>query len=118
MICTQTIAQKQTTQVQQVWAGYFNQTRLSDHWGLSADLHLRTREDFFTELSAGIARVGLTYYVNDHVKLTAGYAYVNHFPADSHSGISQPEHRPWQQVMWHSNSAKLRITQSVRLEER
>lgn len=111
-------AQKKTTSVQQIWVSYNNQTRLSDKWGLWDDFHLRTKEDFFDSLSTGIARVGLTYYLKDNTKLTAGYAYVNHFPADAHPDISQPEHRPWQQVQWHNRFPKLRIMQWVRLEER
>jgi len=111
-------AQKKTTSVQQIWVSYNNQTRLSHKWGLWGDFHLRTKEDFFDSLSTGIARVGLTYYLKDNTKLTAGYAYVNHFPADAHPDISQPEHRPWQQVQWHNRFPKLRIMQWVRLEER
>jgi hypothetical protein len=116
--CQANYAQKQTTHVQQTWFAFLNQTRFSDRWGMWADFHLRTREDFFSDLSSGIARVGITWYANDHVKLTAGYAFVNHFPADNHSGVSQPEHRPWQQIQWHTNSSKLKVTQAVRLEER
>jgi hypothetical protein len=111
-------AQKQTEHVQQVWVAYANQTRFSDHWGLWADFHLRTKEAFLTDLSQAIARLGLTYYVNDKVKLTAGYAYVNIFPAEGHTNVSQPEHRPWQQVQWHTNSKKMKIMQWLRLEER
>lgn len=111
-------AQKQTTSVQQIWFGYLNQTRLTDRWGLWFDGHLRTKEDFVTDLSTSIARAGLTYYVNDNLKLTAGYAYVNFFPADNHKNISQPEHRPWQQVQWHNKYPKLRLMQWLRLEER
>jgi hypothetical protein len=110
-------AQKQTTHVQQFWAAYMNQTRFSGRWGLWADFHIRTKEDFFTNFSTSITRVGLTYYANDQLKLTAGYAYVNHFPDDNLS-ISRPEHRPWQQVQWHNNSKRSRITQALRLEER
>jgi hypothetical protein len=109
---------KGTASIQQVWTGYFNQTRFSDKWGLWADLHLRTKEDFFSDISQGIARVGLMYYLHDELKLTAGYAYVNHFPAENHKNISQPEHRPWQQVQWHSRYPKLRVMQWFRLEER
>jgi hypothetical protein len=109
---------KQTESVQQVWLGYFNQTRLTNKWGLWTDLHLRTREDFFTKLSQSIVRAGLTYYLQDDVKLTAGYAWVNHFPADNHKNISQPEHRPWQQIQWHTRYPKLRLMQWFRLEER
>lgn len=110
--------EKQTTHVNQVWLAYNNQTRFSNKWGTWTDLHLRTKEDFFTNFSQSIIRVGLTYYLTDDAKLTLGYAYVNHFPADNHSEISQPEHRIWQQVQWHNRYPKIRLMQWFRLEER
>jgi hypothetical protein len=109
---------KHTESVQQVWLGYFNQTRLSNKWGVWTDLHLRTKEEFFTNFSQAIIRAGLTYYITDDAKLTVGYAFVNHFPAENHKSISQPEHRPWQQLQWHSRFTKLRVMQWFRLEER
>jgi hypothetical protein len=109
---------KQTQHVQQVWMGYFNQTRLAEKWGIWTDVHLRTKEDFFTQYSQALARLGLTYYLNNDTKFTAGYAYVNHFPADNHKNISQPEHRPWQQLQWHTRYPKLRLMNWFRLEER
>ncbi len=102
----------------QVWLGYFNQTRLSNKWGIWAEAQIRTKEDLFTNFSTGFGRVGLTYYLTDDVKLTAGYAYVNHFPADNHAKISRPEHRVWQQIQWHTKYPKLRLMQWFRLEER
>jgi hypothetical protein len=110
--------QKEVQSVQQIWAGVFNQTRFNDRWGMWADLHLRTKADFTKDFSSGILRFGLTYYLKDDVKLTAGYAFINHFPADAHPDISQPEHRPWQQIQWHNRYPKLRVMQWVRLEER
>ena len=109
---------KQVKEVTQLWTGYFAQTRLSDQWGLWTDVHLRTKENLLSDLSQGIVRVGLMYYLNDHTKLTAGYAYVNHFPAEGHTNVSQPEHRPWQQIQWHNNGPKSRLMQWIRLEER
>lgn len=109
--------QKQIAHGEQVWLAYLNQTRFSDKWGLWVDLHLRTKEEFFTNFSTGIARLGLTYYITDNTKVTAGYAFVNHFPSGS-LNISQPEHRPWQQLQWHSNYQRLRLVQYIRLEER
>jgi len=109
---------KQTEKLQQVWTGYFNQTRFSKRWGAWLDLQLRTKDDFFTEFSQSIIRPGIMYYVNDATKLTAGYAYITHYPADNHSKIAQPEHRPWQQLQWHTRYAKLRTMQWLRLEER
>ena len=110
--------EKRTAHVQQTWAAYFNQTRFSDRWGAWLDLHLRTKEDFVNDLSTGIVRGGITYYANDRLRLTAGYAFVNFFPADDHSEISRPEHRPWQQVAWNTASPKARLGNSIRLEQR
>jgi len=109
---------KNTSHLNQVWTAYFNQTRLTDKWGLWTDIHLRTKSGFVKNLSQSIARVGLTYYVTDNTKLTAGYAYVNHFPGDNHANISRPEHRLWQQVQWHNKYPRLRLMQWIRLEER
>src|SRR6186997_2449425 len=78
--------EKHTEYYNQVWLGYFNQTRFSDKLGMWVDLHLRTKEDFFTNFSQSILRFGLTYYVDDFIKLTAGYAYVSIYPADNHPG--------------------------------
>jgi hypothetical protein len=99
-----------------VWI--FNQTRFSNKWGTWTDIHLRTKEDFVSDLSQSIFRFGLTYYLNDDTKLTAGYAYVSHYPADNHKNVTMPEHRPWQQIQWHSKYSKLRLMQWFRLEER
>ena len=109
---------KQTESVQQTWLGYFNQTRFSNKWGTWTDIHLRTKEDFVSDISQSILRLGLTYYLNDDTKLTAGYAYVSHYPADNHKDVTMPEHRPWQQIQWHSKYSKLRLMQWFRLEER
>ena len=83
---------KQIQHSQQVWSGYFNQTRFSEKWGAWADVHLRTKEDFFTQYSQALVHLGLTFYLNNDAKLTTGYAYVHHFPADNHKNIAQPEH--------------------------
>ncbi|MCC6725837.1 MAG: DUF2490 domain-containing protein [Saprospiraceae bacterium] len=118
LFATTFFAQKQVQHDAQTWFGYMNQTRLTDKWGLWLDLHLRTKEDFVNDFSAGIIRLGLTYYLNDDAKLTAGYCFVNFFPADAHPDVSQPEHRPWQQIQWHTKYPKLRVMQYLRLEER
>jgi len=109
---------KQIETVQQAWFGYFNQTRFSNKWGTWTDIHLRTKEDFVSGVSQSILRFGLTYYFNDDTKLTAGYAYVSHYPAEGHENVTVPEHRTWQQLQWHSKYSRLRLMQWFRLEER
>lgn len=119
LIAAECLAQtKQTVEEEQIWLGYFNQTRFSNKWGMWMDIHLRTKENFATNFSQLLVRPGLTYYITDDVKITAGYAFVNHFPADNHKNISRPEHRPWQQIQWHTNYPKLKLMQWFRLEER
>ena len=109
---------KSTEDINQLWFGYFNQVRLTNKFGIWSDFHLRTKEEFVNNFSQSIVRLGLTYYVNDVTKLTAGYAYVSIYPADAHKKITQPEHRPWQQIQWHTKYGKKRMMQWVRLEER
>lgn len=109
---------KQTTRQQQIWTGYFNQTRFSKRWGAWFDLQLRTKDDFVNELSQLLIRPGITYYLNDATKLTAGYAYIRIYPADNHPDVTQPEHRIWQQIQWHTKYSRVRTMQWLRLEER
>jgi Protein of unknown function (DUF2490) len=116
MLCAQ--SSKSTEDIQQVWLGYFNQARFSNKWGMWTDLHLRTKEDFTNNFSQAIIRLGLTYYLDNNTKLTAGYARVFLFPGDNHKQITQPEHRPWQQLQWHTSFTRTRLMQWIRLEER
>ena len=108
---------KQTEHVQQIWLAYANQTRFSDKWGMWADIHLRTKDDLVKDFSQSIVRLGLTYYLNDDTKLTAGYAYISAYQT-TNQNVTVPEHRPWQQIQWHSKYSKLRLMQWFRLEER
>ncbi len=79
---------------------------------------MRTKEDFFNNFSQSVIRLGLTYYLNEATKLTAGYAYVSIYPGDNHKNVTQPEHRPWQQIQWQNKYAKITTMQRFRLEER
>jgi len=120
LLCARfSIAQtKQITTDDQVWVGYVNQTRLTDKWGILGDANLRTKRDFFTNFYHAIARAGVMYYLNDATRVAAGYAYVNNFPDIGHKDVSQPEHRPWQQIQWQTTAGKKSIAQRFRLEER
>ncbi len=100
---------------EQAWLGYFNQTRLNARWGMWADAHLR-RTDFLDRWSQHVVRAGLTYYLADNVRLTAGYACAGSYL--SPSGIIRPEHRPWQQVWWSGHTKRLNLVQWIRAEER
>lgn len=110
-------AQKTITDDQQTWLGVFSQLRFSQRWGAWTEAQFRLRDQFFGEASTGIVRLGATYYLGNDVRLTAGYAYVHHFPSGA-VHIGQPEHRPWQQVQWFQRGRYAQLMQWVRLEER
>ncbi len=107
-----------TQDEEQLWTGYFNQTRLTDKWGIWFDAHFRSTEHFVKEPSKAIGRIGVMYYLNDDLKFTNAYAFINHFPEEGHANISQPEHRIWHQLQLHTKYGKVRTMQWVRLEER
>jgi hypothetical protein len=110
--------EKQIRESTQLWAGYFAQIRLTNHWGLWTDAHLRTKQDLIVGLSQGVVRVGLMYYLTDATRVTVGYAYMNHFPNEGHASVSRPEHRPWQQIQWQQNGPRIRLTHRLRFEQR
>lgn len=111
---------KTTEQYTRTWAGYFNQTRFSNKWGAWLDAQPRSKDNFGGDgVAQLLARVGLTYYVTDNTKLTAGYAYIVDFPGDNHKNISTYEHRPWQQIQWHTKyGGNKKMMQWFRLEQR
>lgn len=108
---------KQKIIVKQIWTAYVNQAQFSKHFGTWFALHLRTKENFVNDFSQLMAQGGLSY-LTGNVRITAGYSFINFFPADNHLYISQPEHRPWQMIAWTNNSNRVRILHSFRLEER
>ena len=119
--CHSLFAQTKVTQhYNRTWTGYFNQTRLSEKWGLWADVQPRSKGDWGGEgVAQLLTRVGITYYVNDATKITAGYAYIIDFPAEGHKNIAVYEHRPWQQIQWHTKyGGNKKMMQWFRLDER
>jgi hypothetical protein len=100
------------------WLAYNNQTRLGNKWGFWLDAHLYSLDRMVSWSSQLELRPGLTYYVNDDTRLTAGYAFINNYPVAGGNRIAQPEHRGWQQVQWFTRTRRLRAMQWLRLEER
>ena len=117
VIGQQTFSQtKEFQEDEQLWLGYFNQTRFTNKSGMWLDLHLRTTGNFVDNIGMTIARAGYTYYLSDQVKLTAGYAYVTKYSTTG--GPNVPEHRPWQQIQWTEKKSWFNMMQWIRLEER
>ncbi len=99
-----------------VWFGYFNQTRISDKVGIWLDV-LARRIDWLDRWSAAAVRPGITFYLPNKVRLTAGYAYFNHYPPLGQRTI-RIEHRLWQQASWAQGDGRWHISHRLRTEQR
>lgn len=102
----------------QVWLGYFNQTRVSEKWGLWLDFGYRSNNEFVKSSFQSLVRPGVTYYINNNLRLSAGYAYFFHYPGITNRTVGQPEHRIWEQVQWTQKFKKFSLRQAVRIEQR
>lgn len=111
-------AQKEITVGEESWFGILTQTRLTDHWGIWLDAHYRVKDHFMENASLFIVRPGITYYLNNDVRLTTGYACLDLYPGEGHENVTQPEHRIWQQLQWYTKYNEIRLMQCIRLEER
>jgi hypothetical protein len=109
-------SQKMSETREQVWFGYFNQTRFTDRSGLHVDLQLRFN-DYVNQKSFSIARIGYTYFCSDQLRLTAGYGFITHYSLTA-GQPDIPESRPWQQVQWFDKKKKVSLSQYLRIEER
>jgi hypothetical protein len=109
--------EKHIHQREQLWLGYFNQTRFNNKWGMWVDVHYRMTDNFADRPFQFLFRPALTYFIKDNLRVNMGYALVQHFPAKG-LNTTRTEHRPWQQVWWNQKYPGLTTLQWLRLEQR
>ena len=102
---------------EQLWLGYFNQTRFSNKFGFWVDVHYRQTDHFIDRPFQFIFRPALTYFIKDNLRVNFGYALVKHFPAEG-MNTTRTEHRTWQQIWWNQKYPGLTTLQWLRLEQR
>lgn len=112
------IAQKTYTYNNQVWVGYYNTIRFSDHWGAGFDGSVRTKDHMLDDVSQILFRLGGTWYVRDNVRATMGYVFSEYFNNDNHPLTNRIEHRPYEMIQWFSRPGKFRLQQTARWEQR
>lgn len=105
---------------QQLWFAFFQQGRISKHWGYFLDIQHRTKNQFLYNLHTELFRAGATYYINNDLRVTAGYAFVLGFPSLTNQAFYRPEHRPWQQLMhqYTNHQKNVRFMHYLRAEQR
>jgi len=102
---------------EQLWLGYFNQTRHTDKFGLWLDVHYRQTDNFVERPFQLLIRPALNFFIKDNLRVQAGYAFVEHFPGKGLT-TSRPEHRGWQQIWFNQKYTGLTTLQWLRVEER
>jgi hypothetical protein len=102
---------------EQTWLGYFNQTRLTNKFGLWLDVQYRQTDNFIDRPFQLLIRPAVTYFIKDNLRFNVGYALVEHFPGKGLS-TTRPEHRPWQQIWWNQKYTGLTTLQWLRFEQR
>ena len=102
---------------EQLWFGYFNQTRFTNKWGMWLDVHYRQTDNFIERPFQFLVRPAVTYFIKDNLRFNAGYTFAAHFPAEGLT-TTRPEHRGWQQIWWNQKYSGLTTLQWLRLEER
>jgi hypothetical protein len=115
--CFPQSVEKHIHEREQLWLGYFNQTRLTNKFGIWFDIHYRQTDNFVDRPFQFLVRPAFMYFLRDNLRLQAGYAFVDHFPAKG-KDTTRPEHRAWQQIWWNQKYSGLTTLQWFRLEER
>jgi hypothetical protein len=115
--CVAQSVQREVHHRDQLWLGYFNQTRLTNKFGCWLDVHYRQTDHFIDRPFQFLVRPAVTYFIKDNLRFNVGYTFVNHFPAKG-LNTSRPEHRAWQQVWWNQKYHGLTTLQWLRLEQR
>lgn len=102
---------------EQLWLGYFNQTRLTNKFGFWVDMHYRQTDNFIDRPFQFLFRPALTYFIKDNLRVNLGYALAEHFPGKG-LNTTRTEHRAWQQIWWNQKYSGLTTLQWLRLEQR
>ncbi|MBI3519226.1 MAG: DUF2490 domain-containing protein [Bacteroidetes bacterium] len=109
--------QKQVITEEKTFLGYFNQMRFTKRIGTWIDLHHRTTDNFVNRPFQSLGRLGLTFFITDHFRFTAGYCFAYNYPVKG-THANRIEHRPWQQLLLKQEYHNVQTIQFLRLEER
>ena len=111
-------AQKEIVSQQNAWAMYTGNHRLSDKLGIHTEYQWR-RSDGFEHWQQSLMRIGVDYYAQLNLQLTAGYGWIKTFPyGEQPIAKAFNEHRIWEQAVIKSPVGRVDIQHRYRLEQR
>ena len=100
------------------WLMYFGNHKISEKWGIHAEVQLR-RHDIFNDPQQLLIRGGFEYYFDNGNRFTLGYGFIETFPYGEFAVADNfPEHRIWQQFLTSQSFNKFRLLHRYRLEQR
>jgi hypothetical protein len=99
------------------WAGWFNNVRFSEKWGMNNDVQLRTGSNW-RDNTLLLLRPGVNYYINDRQTASAGYATTLAFGPRMPGQTSLGEHRIWEQYIITGRIIGIPVQHRFRLEQR
>jgi hypothetical protein len=110
-------AQHTTERTNMLWAGYYNTIRFNKTWSTVSDAQLRTR-NWTEKWSQLLIRSGLSYTFNDHVAVTAGFAFFKNAQYTDKQLLLKNEWRPWQEFSYQTKFNRVGFMQRLRTEQR
>lgn len=111
-------SQKEIVSQHHAWAMYFGNHKLNKNWGIHSEYQWR-RSEYFNSWQQSLLRIGVDYYANNGVQITAGYGWIKSFPYGKQPiSYVNNEHRVWQQFIIKNNFSRLEIQHRYRLEQR
>lgn len=116
-VITAQITDKQINTQSQSWLSVNSTQRISNKWGIVADLHYRANH-LFTDPNFYFARIGANYWLKDNITITLGYAHLWLAPTKTGNHTYANENRLYQQVQMTSKIGKINVTQRLRNEQR
>lgn len=108
-------SQESSPVVDEIWFQYYNNTKISNSWGVSSDAGYRLKEGRFVDLSQYFIRSGASYTFNPTFKVILGAAY---FKTHFHGSGRGSEFRPHQQLNTNHKFGKVGFGNRVRIEQR
>jgi len=117
VVLAQTVQKKEVNHQFQTWVSLNSVTKFSQHWGVAADVHLRTN-DFFQDNNFFFLRGGIAYIPNSKFSFTGGYAHMWLAPRNPDWSTYSDENRIYQQFQMNTKSGNVSIVQRLRNEQR
>ena len=99
------------------WTSINSTMRLSNHWGVMGDFHIR-RTNIIKDPSFYFLRIGGVYWINDKISLAGGGAVLWLANIQIDETYFSQERRIFQQLLWRSVNGKVGFLQRIRNEQR